>query len=1409
MAVEEFESFTAGRTTSAVLDVQPGPDGALYYLAASEPGQDGSAPVGRVIRVAYGQAQARLDPIAPLDAAQGADAAMRQSGSFTTGALLEYSFDAGAGATIVDDSGGNHPATMSGASWTGAGRYNGGLSFDGVDDRAATTSLTLPGAFTMMAWVFNPSNVPYETIVTVGTPRNLYLNNGVITFYDGAVDRGFGAAITTNTWHHVAIVSTGTQLIAYLNGVQHGTPQNVSLSSATAVLQMGAWILGGANYDWFGGRIDDLRVFTRALSASEIETGRITPVLATAGDTTPPTATITAPADGTQVGGTISITANAFDDTGLAGVQFLLDGQPFGSEDETVPYSIAWDTTQSAAGAHTIGARARDLAGNLGTATTVSVTVNNTPPTMTITSPSAGATVAGATVQVLYSVTGNLTSVDHVHLYLDSNPVVMDVDFDGMRNLTNVPVGSHSLRGIVARQDHSEIAGSQTIVAFQTVVDGSDPVLPTVQMLSPASGATVTGAVTLSAAAGDNTGVAGVQFYVDGAFVGQGTGPSPYSFSWNSATVVDGAHTVTAVARDLAANEATASLTITSANTTSPVTIGSWSSVVQWPIPPVHMTLQPTGRVLIWDQLGGGAAARVYNPANGSLTSVPVSSDVFCSGHTLLPDGRNIVIGGQVDPCCFVGIRDTNLFNPTSQTWARVANMAYARWYPTATTLPDGRVLATSGYIRVGQLANIPEVYDPAANTWTQLKGASRQNPMYSFMFVLPDGNVFNAGPDTSTRRLNVATQTWTTVGTSPTSGHSAVMYEPGRIIKAGTLGDPDAQLPTVSRTTAVIDMTASNPAWRQVGQMAFPRAYHNMVALPDGKVLVVGGERTTNGGNVSQAVYEAEIWNPATETWSTMARMTRPRMYHSTALLLPDGRVLVAGGDLGNYIEANAEFYSPPYLFRGPRPVISTAPSQVNYGSPFNVTTPDAARITRVTLIRLGSTTHGFDQSQRMSSLAFSQVSGGISIQSPANANLAPPGHYMLFLVDSNGVPSVASIIRIAAGVDGQPPSAPGTLSASGSNGTVTLNWGVATDNVGIARYNVHRSTTSGFTPAAGNRIGETTQLSYADSGLASGTYYYRVTASDAAGNTGPPSNEGTASVTDTVPPIVSNPQPLGTLASGTTSTQISVQTNEAAVCRYGTTAGTAYADLPNAFSTTGSLTHTTLVTGLANGGTYNYHVRCQDPGGNASAADTTVSFTVSNPLTGQLAAYGFNAGMGTSAADGSGNGNTGTIVGATWTTSGRFGSALSFDGSGDRVVGPTVTLGTQFTFTAWIYNPSNSNYETIVTAGIQRDFFLRSGRLRFDTGTERNFNGPQLSTNTWHHVAVVYNGSTLTAYLNGAVYGSSVSVVLGSVSGRLDVGAWNTTEDVFSGRIDEVRVFNRALAQSELQSLSTTPVP
>jgi hypothetical protein len=458
-----------------------------------------------------------------------------------------------------------------------------------------------------------------------------------------------------------------------------------------------------------------------------------------------------------------------------------------------------------------------------------------------------------------------------------------------------------------------------------------------------------------------------------------------------------------------------------SATTSVAPPTGQWSAVFTWPTVAVHMTLLPTGKVLVWEDKNDNVSADVFDPATNSMTAVPFyTANLFCSGHALLPDGRVFIAGGH-SGTAHIGIPNSTFFDPFTQSWSSGPSMSVARWYPTVTALPDGRMLVTAGEINCdGCNALIPEIYNPTTNSWTQLNNASHNFPYYPHLFVLSDGRVLAASTNRSpiaSLVLNLATQTWTPVDPAVLDGGSSAMYAPGKIIKSGLARDPDLPgVPSVA-TTYVLDMNQLVPAWRQTSSMAFPRTEHNLTMLPDGTVLAIGGSRNSDVADTAAAVLEAEVWSPSTETWTVLAAMKTPRMYHSTVVLLPDARVLVAGGgrDFPEVDQLSAEIYSPPYLFKGPRPAITSAPTGIQYATAFSVATPDSARIASVSLLRLGSVTHAFNENQRFVPVTFQATSGGLTIQAPANANLAPPGYYMLFIVDTNGIPSVAAMVRLS----------------------------------------------------------------------------------------------------------------------------------------------------------------------------------------------------------------------------------------------------------------------------------------------------------------------------------------------------------------------------------------------------------
>jgi len=993
---------------------------------------------------------------------------------------------------------------------------------------------------------------------------------------------------------------------------------------------------------------------------------------------------------------------------------------------------------------------------------------------------------------------------------------------------------SHSvpLSGLTAgttyhyRVHSTDAAGNPAVSADSTfTTTAPDLTAPTVAISAPAAGATVSGTVQVTAAAADDVGVAAVQFLLDGANLGAEDSTAPYAVSWNASTVGAGPHALTARARDTSGNATvSAGVPVTVDSSDPRSTAGSWSGVQQMgDIAQQAVLLPGSGKVLFYKD---GDGAQVLDPVSGAVTAVPLArSDLFCAGQGILPDGRLLINGGQ-SHSGGLGIADNNVFDPATQTWSVAPSMSYRRWYPTMTPLGDGKQLSTSGsQDSLTDIAPVPELYDPVTNRWTPLPSANNPIPYYPFMYQLGDGRIVQVGATeqaTSTQVLDPKTWTWSTVDPRVIDGGSSVMYAPGKFLKAGTSSDGNSPVRPSSAAAYVLDMNVPNPAWRQVASMAYPRAFLNLTLLPDGTVLVTGGESTADGTNANNAVNAAELWNPATETWTTLSGGQRPRFYHSVGLLLPDGRVLVSGGGNDGNVpnEPNYELYSPPYLFKGARPAISGVPSTLTYGSSFLVSTPDAADIASVRLIRPAAVTHSFDSNELAVPLSFTQTAGGIQVQAPSNPNLAVPGNYLLYVVNSKGVPAIAPFTRLPAPwEDKVAPSAPSALSATGAIGAATLSWGAATDNQAVTGYRVYRSGTQGFTPAPANLAGSATGTGFTDSGLPGGTYYYRVTAIDGAGNEGPPSNEGSAVVTaDVTAPAVAFTAPsAGATVSGavtlTATASDDVRVASVQFLADGSPVAGALAAAP--YSTAWSSA------AVANG-SHTLTARATDSSGNVSTATVTVTVANSGPG-GLVAAYGFNSGSGSTVTDASGNGNSGTLTGGSWSTSGKYGNALSFDGTSSWVTVPSsaaLNLTTRMTVEAWVKPASSSGWRTVLMK--ERPGGMSYGLYGFDDSARPPAVYGHVSSDTaasgtaalplgsWSHLAGTYDGSTLRIYVNGTLVGSkALTGSLATSSSALRIGGNSVWGEYFNGLIDEVRVYNRALSAGEIATDLATAIP
>ena len=468
---------------------------------------------------------------------------------------------------------------------------------------------------------------------------------------------------------------------------------------------------------------------------------------------------------------------------------------------------------------------------------------------------------------------------------------------------------------------------------------------------------------------------------------------------------------------------------------------GQWGPVVNWDIVPLHMNLLPSGKIFAWgkrnilpDTMG---MPRVWDPASGSPAGLPeihVDDMLFCAGHTLMPDGTLMVAGGHLQDDR--GIPTTYFFSAEGTFLRKGPDMHHGRWYPTLTVLPDGRMLTMAGRDQANAVVTTPEIWEN--NGWVELPGAGNlEIPYYPRNYVAPNGKVFYAGERIMSRWFDVDATSATGRGSwsnGPVHIYqfnrdygTSVMYEPGKVFYAGGGGDrnwptPDPKATVPTATAEIIDLNQPVPQWQSTGSMSAPRRHLNSTILPDGTVLITGGTR--GGGfvdiNPVDAVRTAELWNPRSGQWTTLAANSKMRVYHSVSLLLPDGTVLhgASGDAMAGTVEVpperNHEIFSPPYLFKGARPTISSAPATVGYGQRFSVATPNAAQVTDVRWIHLGAVTHAFDDGQRANTLSFSPTATGVDVTAPANPNLAPPGFYQLFILNRNGVPSRGQIIQI-----------------------------------------------------------------------------------------------------------------------------------------------------------------------------------------------------------------------------------------------------------------------------------------------------------------------------------------------------------------------------------------------------------
>ena len=465
---------------------------------------------------------------------------------------------------------------------------------------------------------------------------------------------------------------------------------------------------------------------------------------------------------------------------------------------------------------------------------------------------------------------------------------------------------------------------------------------------------------------------------------------------------------------------------------------GRWGPVESWPVLAVHAALMPNGKVLAWDatpddfdtdpHTRGTSSTRVtfWDPNSNTHQSVNNTTqyDLFCAGSAHLPNGSLLFSGGDSGAGGGNGPDSgSSSFNPFNSAWSREGNLGVRRWYSSMAAMPSGEMLTWGGSF-LSATSPFGEVYSASDGSWRPLSGTRPSYGIggdYQWVQSSPNGKMVHLGP--SSKMAFIDTKNNLFDGGKTRDAHfrgygSYAIYTAGKALVSGGAGS--------TRDSVVVDLNTLST--QSTGSLNIGRRQHNLTILADGSVLATGGNNTGSGlVDMNGAVHEAERWDPDTGQWSLLSRMSKNRQYHSVALLLPDGRVLSAGGGYCGtctavgYLEQNAEVFSPPYLFNAngsaaARPSINSAPSAVSYGIPFQMTVA-ASQVSKLHLIKLGSTTHSANQDQRVVPLNYQTSGNGtlnLTVEGPSNRNIAPPGHYMLIAVDNAGVPSVAKMVKV-----------------------------------------------------------------------------------------------------------------------------------------------------------------------------------------------------------------------------------------------------------------------------------------------------------------------------------------------------------------------------------------------------------
>ncbi|KAI4161490.1 MAG: hypothetical protein LQ342_004893 [Letrouitia transgressa] len=478
-----------------------------------------------------------------------------------------------------------------------------------------------------------------------------------------------------------------------------------------------------------------------------------------------------------------------------------------------------------------------------------------------------------------------------------------------------------------------------------------------------------------------------------------------------------------------------------------PTRLGQWTSTLDFPIvPAAAVVLRNTGKVLLWSSYkptdfsggsgSGKTATAIYDPATGTVSQRLITNtqhDMFCPGISLDVNGRPFVTGGN-------DAAKLSIYDPSADNWIAGPSMKISRGYQASATLSDGRIFTIGGSWSGGQGNKNGEVYSPSSNSWSLLSGCPVA-PMltadsagvyradnHGWLFGWKGGSVFQAGPS---KAMNWYFTTGS--GSQKAAGlraadpdamnGNAVMYDAvnGKILTTGGAVNYQDTQATANAHVITIGTPGNTPSVAKVGSMTTARGFANSVVLPNGKVLVIGGESLPVPFSDNTASFTPELYDPATSTFTVVNPIAVARTYHSWGLLLPDATVLSGGGGLCGGCSTNhpnAQIYKPPYLFtssgsEASRPTInSISTTNVVVGGKITITTNRA--VSSFSLVRFGSATHSVNTDQRRIPLTPTASGLTYTVTVPSDSGVALPGPWMIFALDSAGVPSVAKTVLI-----------------------------------------------------------------------------------------------------------------------------------------------------------------------------------------------------------------------------------------------------------------------------------------------------------------------------------------------------------------------------------------------------------